>query len=459
MVVLTSLRQAQGRPCGRGALGRCGHLPRPRVLGVIASLKQVGGEAMAEGVAGDGLVDGGQEGGLTHGFLQTAFVQVVSAREPRAGVCGEALGGEYVLPPPLAVAVGILALQRVGQVDGAVALGHVFGVHVFDAGQMFLQAGDDVLGQHGDAVLLALALAEDDEPAFEIQVLHAQARAFKGAQAAAIEDLGHDLVRAGYGADDAEHFRLREHCGQAFGLAGADGIHGAYLLVEHFAVEVEQRGESSILRRGSDLAFDGEVGEEGRDFGVAHFLGVAFVVEKDKALDPFDVDVLGADRVVLGLECLAHLVEELLGGWLGGHRMGWPDALPGSRNGIYWYGRSEGRVFVSASADLGWGHYTARTLDKQRVGGLTWRAYLPKVHIQEKAPVKPSLGGHKPTSKMASQQPLAPPLCACLCPSEVLVSPPIGGYPPSLWPPGRSLSAPKTAYGIPRIHHLLSPRQ
>jgi hypothetical protein len=53
------------------------------------------------------------------------------------------------------------------------------------------------------------------------------------------------------------------------------------------------------------------------------------------------VGAFGTDRILPGPKQVAHLVEVLLGGRVGGHRMDWPDALPGSGGGIYWYGRSE----------------------------------------------------------------------------------------------------------------------
>jgi len=63
------------------------------------------------------------------------------------------------------------------------------------------------------------------------------------------------------------------------------------------------------------------VGEEGFDFGAAHFAGVALVVEQDRAGGPGDVGFLGADGVGLeagGItrtrtELGAGLTEEFLG--------------------------------------------------------------------------------------------------------------------------------------------------
>jgi hypothetical protein len=49
--------------------------------------------------------------------------------------------------------------------------------------------------------------------------------------------------------------------------------------VEHLAVQKEEGAESLILRGGSDVLVDGQVGEKGFDLGSAQILGVALVVE------------------------------------------------------------------------------------------------------------------------------------------------------------------------------------
>ena len=93
---------------------------------------------MAEGVAGDRFVDPGQACGGAHGFLQTAFIQVMAALDARAGVRRAAFGGKHLLPAPFTVGVGIFALQRVRQIDRAVALREIFGMELFHPHQVLL---------------------------------------------------------------------------------------------------------------------------------------------------------------------------------------------------------------------------------------------------------------------------------------------------------------------------------
>jgi hypothetical protein len=107
-------------------------------------------------VAGDAFVNAGALCGLPDGALQAAFVQVVAAdltpgpsprgRGGRAGINGEAVGGEDVLPEPFVAGVGEFSLQRIGKVNGAVAFGQVFFVQALDALQVLLERFDEAVG-------------------------------------------------------------------------------------------------------------------------------------------------------------------------------------------------------------------------------------------------------------------------------------------------------------------------
>jgi hypothetical protein len=52
------------------------------------------------------------------------------------------------------------------------------------------------------------------------------------------------------------------------------------------------------LGGGGNFVLDGEMGEEGFDFGYAHVLGMAFVVKEDETPDPLDVGFFGLVGVV-----------------------------------------------------------------------------------------------------------------------------------------------------------------
>jgi hypothetical protein len=79
------------------------------------------------------------------------------------------------------------------------------------------------------------------------------------------------------------------------------------------AIEEEEGTEGLVLGGGGDVFFDGEVGEEGFDFGDAHVSGVPFVMEEDVAAYPLDVGLFGLVGVVFKSEGVADLVEEFFG--------------------------------------------------------------------------------------------------------------------------------------------------
>lgn len=81
---------------------------------VVAGFEEMGGEGMAEDMRGDMFVDLGGAGRLAHSFLDAAFVEVVAADDAGTRVNGEAVGGEDVLPDPLASGVGVFFGESVG---------------------------------------------------------------------------------------------------------------------------------------------------------------------------------------------------------------------------------------------------------------------------------------------------------------------------------------------------------
>jgi hypothetical protein len=75
-------------------------------------------------------------------------------------------------------------------------------------------------------------------------------------------------------------------------------------------VEEEQGAEGLVLRRGGDVAVDGQIGEEVVDFRFTHFDGMALAVEQDVAFGPVVVRVFGADGVMAHAARVAEAIEE-----------------------------------------------------------------------------------------------------------------------------------------------------
>ncbi len=252
-------------------------LNRPNV---IAALQEMSGEGVAEGMTTDRLAcDTGQASGSAHGFLKTTFIGMVTAHYISARVDGDAFGREDVLPGPFAGGVGIFPFEGRRQVDGSVTILDILLVDLLHAGKMFFEGDNQALGEHGDAVLFAFAIADDEAVLFEVDIFDSQANTFNEAQSGAVKNFCHKLVNAGEGVDDMQGFAFGKDGGEALGLLRANGSDVIEGLAENFAIEKENSAESLVLSGGGYFAFRGEVGNEGFDLGNTHIPGVTFFMK------------------------------------------------------------------------------------------------------------------------------------------------------------------------------------
>ena len=153
---------------------------------IIAILEQVGGEGVAEGVGRDGLVDSCKLGGAFDSFLQAGFVEMVALFDAGNGICGKGGSGECILPGPFTVGIWVFLFEGIRQVYGAITVEKVFFVHRFDLIEMQAQGFEQTIGEHGDTVIFALAVADDDLVIGEVKVLDTQAQDFHTCTCAAL---------------------------------------------------------------------------------------------------------------------------------------------------------------------------------------------------------------------------------------------------------------------------------
>lgn len=83
---------------------------------------------------------------------------------------------------------------------------------------MIAQKGDERVRRHRDAIVLALAVADDDQALGEINIPDAQADAYHQTEVTAVEQAGYQLMGAGHHAEDAADLVSRQHSRKAFGL-------------------------------------------------------------------------------------------------------------------------------------------------------------------------------------------------------------------------------------------------
>jgi hypothetical protein len=195
-------------------------------------------------------------------------------------------------------------------------VGPVLLAHALEVGdQLRLDRG----WQHGQPILVPLAVADGDLVHREVDVLHAQTTAFQQAQPGAVEQNRHEPRHAVEPLEDGADLVARQHDGQMLGPLGPDDVvEPREVDAEHLAIQKEQGAQGLVLGGGGDLALHGEGRQERGDFGGAHLGRVALAVEEDVALDPVDVRLLGAAAVVADADGLAHAVEK---SWL--RQVGW----------------------------------------------------------------------------------------------------------------------------------------
>jgi hypothetical protein len=187
-------------------------------------------------------------------------------------------------------------------------------VEAVDGLQVLLEWRDKAGREHGDPVLESFSVSDCDLALGEVDVLDPQAEALHEAEAAPIEELGHELIGGGEAADHLACLVLGEDGGEVVGASCADGLGGGLeIAVEDIAIQEEQGAEGLVLGGSGDVLVGGEVREEGFDLGRVHILRVPLVVEQDEAPDPVKVGLLGAQGIVLASEGLLDLAEERRG--------------------------------------------------------------------------------------------------------------------------------------------------
>src|SRR5262249_60194794 len=100
---------------------------------------------------------------------------------------GQRRGRDPPLPRPLAARAGILAGQRPWQLDPARPSLEIARVLALDVCQMRGERGDHHGRERYRAIFVALARANRDLVAGEVDVLHAEPRSFEQPQPASIE--------------------------------------------------------------------------------------------------------------------------------------------------------------------------------------------------------------------------------------------------------------------------------
>jgi len=138
----------------------------------VAPLEQVGGEGVAEGVAGDAF---GHPGGLCCARDGTLNVRLMVVMASLAAIFSlpSLRGREDPLPAPVTCGRGKLAVQRFRQPHPTEAAGQIFLVQNSGVGELLVNLCHGRCRQHGYPVVLPFRVTHGHLPPLEVDILDA----------------------------------------------------------------------------------------------------------------------------------------------------------------------------------------------------------------------------------------------------------------------------------------------
>jgi hypothetical protein len=266
---------------------------------VVAVLQQVGREAVPERVTAGGLGDARRVHRGADRALDGLRVDVVSHCLAGTGIAAEGAGRKDVLPAPVDCGMRVLAPQRERQRNAGPARRPVGGEQRAHAGQVSLQMRYQHGRQHGDPVLRALAVTHHQLATGQVQVLDAQLQAFLQPDAGAVEQAGHQPVRARQEAQHALNLVPRQHDRQPLRAARPDDrVQPGQGRLQHLPVQEQERCERLVLGTRRDLAVHSQVRQEPFDIDGTKAPGMLVAAEPDETVNPVEVRLFSPQAVV-----------------------------------------------------------------------------------------------------------------------------------------------------------------
>ena len=181
---------------------------------VVAIFEQVGSEGMAQRVATGALVHVRFTHRAFDGSLQRIFQQVMAPLVARLRIERWLRGGKDPVPGPFKRRLRLFAFERVRQRNRHAPLPLRVESRA-DCLQVAAQRFRQGAGQGCHAIFSALALSHHDLSLPEIHVLDAQSQALADAQAAPVEQAGHEPVGIIQPFQNRCHLGAGEHHRQA----------------------------------------------------------------------------------------------------------------------------------------------------------------------------------------------------------------------------------------------------
>jgi hypothetical protein len=145
---------------------------------VGVGIEEMRREAVAQGVTGDALGDGGLFEGFFELSLHGVFEEVIAGEFPGAWMGAKFGGGEKEAPGELKWGIGIFALQGEREVDGGTVVFELFLVLGSEFIEVDFEMGFQGLREGNDAMFAAFGIVDLDGVTVKVQVLDAQTHRF-----------------------------------------------------------------------------------------------------------------------------------------------------------------------------------------------------------------------------------------------------------------------------------------
>lgn len=140
---------------------------------------------------------------------------------------------------------------------------------------------------------LPFALAARHFPTTEVNILHTQGHTFHQTHAGAVQQSCHQCMRAFHFRKDCRDFLFGQHRRQPRRPVGTvDVVEPGEVALQHLLVQEERGAQRLLVGRHADMAFIGQVGQEGLDLGRSHVPRMPQTMEADIPPDPVDISLL-----------------------------------------------------------------------------------------------------------------------------------------------------------------------
>jgi len=156
---------------------------------VLAALEQVRRKRMPQRMCTDRLEDSRDMSRSLYRALDAILVQVMPPTLATARISGNVRGGKDPEPSPTFACPRIFTSECARQFDTGTPGSTIRAPQRARIRELLVQRRCQRRGQHGHPVLLALALANNNQAAIEIEIFDAQAQAFHLAHPCSIQEL------------------------------------------------------------------------------------------------------------------------------------------------------------------------------------------------------------------------------------------------------------------------------